>query len=205
MRLVQSDVSDNFSIKDFNNLLSTTTKSDQNEINYIKNNLVQAFKTFPSSAKLPKGLNGTITITTTQSNLDQNLKNLTDIFVFVEPNCNFDHQALADQYTPNDYSLNNSDSQLQLNLINAREAWYIEKGSPSVLIGMTDSGILENHEDLENKIHTILHNSTNKIHGTFVAGLAAAHTNNDKGVASIGFNTKLVFSATGFRTTKFFN
>lgn len=52
-------------------------------------------------------------------------------------------------YTPNDPLVSN---QLQLNSINAYEAWDIEKGNPNVVIGISDNGINQSHEDLKNNI-----------------------------------------------------
>ncbi|MDT3738141.1 MAG: S8 family serine peptidase [Candidatus Kapabacteria bacterium] len=49
-------------------------------------------------------------------------------------------------YVPNDPLVSNQDEYLQL--ISAYEAWDIEKGNPDVIIGISDSGTNQQHEDI---------------------------------------------------------
>ena len=53
-------------------------------------------------------------------------------------------------YVPNDPL---STNQYYLNLIKANEAWDITKGSPSIVIGIVDSGGDLDHPDLQNNIY----------------------------------------------------
>ncbi len=73
--------------------------------------------------------------------------------------------------------------------INAPEAWNYTTGSPSIKIGIMDSGIRGTHQDLLGKIE----NSGYWIdpHGTEVAGVAAAIGNNSKGIAGVDWNASI--------------
>lgn len=98
--------------------------------------------------------------------------------------------------------------QWNYNKINAPRAWDIETGSTngSVIIAIIDTGIAWNHEDLDGKILAVYDFCTSDSnmdcsgnqgydyndHGSHVAGIAAAETNNARGVAGTGFNTQLV-------------
>ena len=53
-------------------------------------------------------------------------------------------------FLPNDPQIPNQDANLQL--IKAYEAWEIEKGNPEVIIGISDSGANQDHEDLEDNL-----------------------------------------------------
>jgi|GEM_PF-3863630 len=98
--------------------------------------------------------------------------------------------------------------------IDSPEAWELENGNPSIIIGILDSGTDIDHEDLARNIwinpdevpsdtidndtngfvndisgwnfvnHTPDVTSTN-FHGTHVAGIAVAETNNEVGVAGV--------------------
>lgn len=53
-------------------------------------------------------------------------------------------------YVPNDPLISSQDANLRL--INAYEAWEIEKGNPNVIIGISDSGTNQGHEDLSGNL-----------------------------------------------------
>jgi subtilisin family serine protease len=78
--------------------------------------------------------------------------------------------------------------------IDAPEAWNLTTGGPSVIIAVIDEGVDRTHEDLSAKMvggydATGLGSggspSGNDAHGTAVAGIAAAVSNNSKGVAGV--------------------
>jgi subtilisin family serine protease len=84
-----------------------------------------------------------------------------------------------------------------LDLVKAPFAWQITKGDdPNVMIGIVDHPFNIDHEDLaDNIFQNEGSTTTNPSHGTRVAGYASAVTDNGIGVASIGYNTKLVVSS----------
>jgi thermitase len=128
---------------------------------------------------------------------------------FVEPN--FIASALTDDtFFNNQWALNNT-GQKTCNTdgkicttgtldadIDAPEAWAQTTGSSNIRIAILDSGIDQNHPDLMAKI--IINNNLtgsntvddNYGHGTHVAGIAAANTNNSLGVAGIGYQSSLL-------------
>lgn len=85
-----------------------------------------------------------------------------------------------------------------LQRIDAPRAWAVTKGSPSTVIAILDTGIEVDHEDLATKVVDSRNFSDEPSvadlngHGTHVAGIAAATTNNGMGVAGTGFNTRLL-------------
>lgn len=93
---------------------------------------------------------------------------------------------------PNDQYYN-SNSQWHLFMIDAEGAWNISKGSSNIKIGIVDSGTDQDHPDLADKIDggDLVEHSGNNYHGTYVAGVAGARTNNSIGIASLGWNIEL--------------
>lgn len=77
--------------------------------------------------------------------------------------------------------------------IDAEKAWEIFKGNPNSIIAIIDQrGVDKNHYDLKNKI-TGGDNSfnTTETHGTEMAGVAAAETNNGRGMAGVDWYAKI--------------
>lgn len=77
-------------------------------------------------------------------------------------------------------------------------AWNLTHGSPSVKVAVIDTGIDTAHPDLAGKV-VDSNNCTDSPtsddlfgHGTHVAGIIAADTNNGQGVAGVGYNTSLI-------------
>jgi hypothetical protein len=121
-------------------------------------------------------------------------------------------------YTPSDTG---AVYQYHLNLINAYNAWDINKGDTNIVIGITDTGWDPTHPDLIANLKINYADPTNGLdddgdgyidnnagwdlgendndatfqsvsHGVTVVGLAAASTDNVIGVAGVGFNTKFL-------------
>src|SRR3989344_5302184 len=95
---------------------------------------------------------------------------------------------------PNDPSFN---SQWGLSKINASGAWDITHGSTNVKVAVVDTGINTSNPDLSNKVDLQANFTTDPLgdgdgHGTHVAGIIAASTNNSVGIAGTGYNTRLL-------------
>lgn len=130
---------------------------------------------------------------------------------FVEPN--FIATAfwdVNDSYFSNQWALNN-EAQETCNTegdicvagtadadIDAPEAWNYSTGSAEIKIAILDSGIDQDHPDLEDKIiGNVDFSGSGSVddfygHGTHVAGISAAQTDNSEGVAGVGFNASLL-------------
>lgn len=106
--------------------------------------------------------------------------------------------------TPNDPSFS---SQWGMARIQAPRAWDTSHGSPSRFVAVLDCGIydvtsatgdLPGHPDINGKValrRDFSNSSTGADdfcnHGTHVAGIVAANTNNGQGVAGVGYDTRL--------------
>ncbi|QAA82522.1 hypothetical protein EI546_12685 [Aequorivita sp. H23M31] len=96
---------------------------------------------------------------------------------------------------PNDYieMLDENLPNTAMELIKAPLAWTITKGDPNILVGVVDTKFDLSHEDLQGQIVMDLNDGNSSIyHGTGFASMVAAKTNNGRGMASIGYNTKMV-------------
>ena len=88
--------------------------------------------------------------------------------------------------------------------INAPSAWDYTTGSSDILVGVIDTGISYTHPDLQNRINISLSedfsedpNSTGALndtygHGTRVAGIIGAQTNNNIGISGVCWDVSLV-------------
>ena len=83
--------------------------------------------------------------------------------------------------------------------IKATGGWDWSQGNNDVVIAVLDTGIAADHEDLNSKIdpgYNFIDDSTDTNddngHGTFVASIAAADTNNSVGMAGVGWNCRIM-------------
>jgi thermitase len=83
--------------------------------------------------------------------------------------------------------------------IKATEGWSWSTGSSDTVIAIIDTGIALAHEDLRNKVvpgYDFVNDDNDPQddngHGTFVASLAAAETDNGIGIAGVAWNAKLL-------------
>jgi hypothetical protein len=94
--------------------------------------------------------------------------------------------------------------------IRADEAWVIARGGP--IIAVVDTGVDYTHPDLTGRVISwkdFANNDNDSMddnnHGTHVAGIAAANSNNGQGIAGIAWNSKILaikaFKADGNTTT----
>jgi len=138
--------------------------------------------------------------------------------VFAEPNV-VDRPAVT---VPNDTDYG---SQWALPLIGMPDAWDVERGSTGVVIAIIDSGIpmqgaplALSHPDLNDATRVVLgHDLVNGTttprddfgHGTHVAGIASAQSNNAAGIAGVTWNSLLyiikVFDVNGNGTSQRFH
>ncbi|WP_163390183.1 S8 family peptidase [Enterovibrio norvegicus] len=100
-------------------------------------------------------------------------------------------------YTPNDYYssiMPVPKAYWHLDAINAQAAWAITKGSENVVIGIFEAvGTYFNtaHEDLEGQFYAITRSGGSNPHATAVSHMASGKTDNQIGLSSIGYNTKI--------------
>ncbi|MCF7930219.1 MAG: S8 family serine peptidase [Acholeplasmataceae bacterium] len=93
--------------------------------------------------------------------------------------------------------------QYALEMMNIQEAWLFTEGSPDVTIAIIDSGIDINHEEFIGRLSNISYNSrTEQVglsyvidtngHGTSVAGVIGALSDNSKGIMGIVQESELL-------------
>jgi hypothetical protein len=121
-------------------------------------------------------------------------------------------------WIPNDTFLS---KQYYLDRIHMFEAWDIEKGDTNIVVGITDTGIDKVHEDLIDGIKYNYEDTLDGIdndndgfidnfcgwdvgnndnnaqfgligHGTFVSGFVSGVPNNNKGIAGVGYDIKIL-------------
>lgn len=114
-----------------------------------------------------------------------------------------------DEYFSRQYSLYNAGSKLNLPGsptgksradIHATAAWEETKGSAEVVIAVVDTGVDYDHPDLKNKVISKGRDfvfgdddaTDDNGHGTHVAGIIAADTNNGQGIAGVAWNSRLL-------------
>jgi thermitase len=84
--------------------------------------------------------------------------------------------------------------------IKASEAWEETMGDDDIIIAILDTGVDFDHPDLDDKIFSNGYDFVNDDsdptddhgHGTLVAGIAAAETNNGEGIAGVAWNCKIL-------------
>ncbi|MCE5315084.1 MAG: S8 family peptidase [Armatimonadota bacterium] len=86
--------------------------------------------------------------------------------------------------------------------IDAPSAWGITTGSSNIIIAIVDTGVYKNHQDLQSKLvqgRNVLDGASDPDdtnddfgHGTIVAGIAAASTNNSIGMAGVSWGAEIM-------------
>ncbi|WP_209123182.1 S8 family peptidase [Alkalihalobacillus sp. BA299] len=114
---------------------------------------------------------------------------------FVEPNFLFTKQAKGT--IPNDEFF--QPYQWNLSQISAEEGWEVTEGSQGTTIAVLDTGVDPKHLDLKGKVlegFNAFDGTNNSIdqhgHGTHVAGIAAAISNNVTGIAGIAWQNNIL-------------
>lgn len=161
-------------------------------------------------------LNNLYFLTTDDPNYIYRLQNTNArVFNYIAPSA--DTRSLGGN-PPNDYidhyygynSFGWTDTMQELKWINAPQAWAVTQGDTGTRIGVIDSWFQLNHGELNGKFakvrDSVSHapmpgptsvptftDTINYVHGTRVAGLLAGKTDNSSyGLASIGYNCRLV-------------
>jgi subtilisin family serine protease len=111
---------------------------------------------------------------------------------------NYRIQALGDPNDPN-YGLQWALKQAQDHDIDAPEAWDINTGSSDVIIAVIDTGVDLDHPDLQAKLvpgYDYVNDDPipddDHGHGTHVAGIAAAVSNNGVGIAGVSWGARIM-------------
>ncbi|AOM13798.1 S8 family peptidase [Bacillus thuringiensis] len=181
----------------FSATLTTQAKTQPN--GYVPNQLIVKFKNPPSLQNIQdfhKSVGATIlskddtlgfeVVQFKKGSVTEKIKeykNNPDV-EYAEPNYYF--HAL---WTPNDPAFN---KQYGLTQIQAPEAWDTQRSDSNVKIAIVDTGVQGTHPDLSSKIiygHDYVSDDNisndGNGHGTHCAGIAAAITNNKKGMAGV--------------------
>jgi subtilisin family serine protease len=125
-----------------------------------------------------------------------NLYHESDLTEYSEPDFVFKMRKLAAPVNDPHYS-----DQWALPKMNAPQAWGVNKGRSTIKIATVDEGVQTSHPDLKAKIVTpydAVGDDNNQEpnrwdgHGTACAGIAAAVTNNAKGVAGVARECKIM-------------
>ncbi len=92
-------------------------------------------------------------------------------------------------------------------LLNLPKAWYIQKGNTNVVVAVVDTGVSLSHPDLAANLvngydfvgndsdpsdNTYFDEDNRYSHGTHVAGIISAVTNNSLGMAGVAWNVKIM-------------
>lgn len=122
-----------------------------------------------------------------------------DLFADVDPAFMFNFQpcTVNDPYYSLQWGLNNTTYPDYD--INVEGAWEIASGL-GVTIAIVDKGVDSSHPDLAANMHPLSYDAKNQIipstvtsvHGTHVAGIAGAITNNNAYVAGVAYNAKIM-------------
>lgn len=111
---------------------------------------------------------------------------------------------LKKSLTPNDLGGNSTSGTGQwfLHRINAQAAWDISTGDQNIKVAVVDDAVMVGHPDLSPNVvagRDVALNTNNPAppnsnydHGTHVAGIVSARSNNGIGIASIGYTVKII-------------
>lgn len=121
-------------------------------------------------------------------------------YIAVRPNDTFFYLQYALQNTGQEIGIPGSPKGKERADIKAPAAWEETKGDEELLIAIIDTGVDFEHPDIKNKIVSTGKNFVNEDldptddngHGTFVAGVAAAETNNREGIAGVAWKCKIL-------------
>lgn len=168
--------------------LSVISKKNKLENDIYASHAIYAFEpAYPNTKR--ESLKDVYNITTDEVKLLSDLKHN-----FPDKYTRIDQYYPKDQpYYPNDYGATSPVENLgthyglyDLDLINAPEAWGITKGSPKVIVGISDSRVDSTNADIKGRVSNYLQyfNASKGLacsHGSNIAGIAIAHMDNGYG------------------------
>lgn len=125
------------------------------------------------------------------------------VLEYIEPNYLYYASATNDPLFGEQWGHHNTGTQLGTPDIDvdAPESWQITRGSEQVVVGVIDTGILLNHQDLSDNllqgagVNTITDDSNpddDNGHGTHVAGIIGAVGQNGAGISGVSPRVKMV-------------
>lgn len=122
------------------------------------------------------------------------------VYIAVTPNDTLFQEQYALHNTGQAIGVPGSPSGIARADIKAPEGWEETKGSAETIIAILDTGIDRLHPDLRNNVisggRDFVNDDFNATddhgHGSLVAGIAAAETNNTEGIAGVAWNCKLL-------------
>ncbi|GAA4710661.1 hypothetical protein GCM10023228_15490 [Brevibacillus fulvus] len=89
--------------------------------------------------------------------------------------------------------------QWNLPMIGMEQSWEISEGSKDVIVAIVDTGLDLQHPEFQGKVvsgYNVIEDNNNPMddngHGTHVAGIIAARTNNASGIAGMSWNSRLM-------------
>lgn len=120
--------------------------------------------------------------------------------ITVTPNDTFFNYQYALSNSGQDIGVPGSPQGIARADIKATSAWEETRGEEEIIIAVIDTGIDLEHPDLKDKIVSSGRDFVNddmdatddQGHGTFTAGIAAAETNNNEGIAGVAWNCKIL-------------
>lgn len=192
--------------KNLNNRHSIVTinHNKQAKSHYIDNQVIVNFKVNPTEketaaiaraidGKLVKHLDATSIFSSNSKTAPELVRyfNTRDDVQYVEPN------YIVLQNQPNDYFY--QEYQWNLPMIETEAGWKFSRGSENVKIAVLDTGVDLDHRDLAGRLvngyNALLDNDQpedDNGHGTHVAGIIAALTDNGEGVAGITWFNRIM-------------
>lgn len=173
------------------------TARTQNTESSIKDLAVSSGRSVDELVKLEENFNQIIKIDLKSAGKQNVLDSVKELekredVLSVQPNYIY---RMCDSPVTNDTHVS---SQWAIGAMQLNEAWNITKGDPELLVGIMDSGIYREHEDLDDNINNELSRDYaqdyDRIspHGTKVAGVIGAEGNNSQGVAGVCWYADLV-------------
>lgn len=185
--------------------IMTIHHNSQDKSHAVKREVTVKFKDHPSEAELAQicdDIRGKVkrnwdpyhifkSSTKTTEELIDYFKNM-DTVEFVEPN-----YLLLPNRMPNDPLYTRY--QWNLPLIHADEAWEVTPGKEDIVIAVVDTGVDLLHQDFQGKLvdgYNVVADNDNPQddngHGTHVAGIISAKTNNTLGIAGVAWFNKIM-------------